>query len=504
MRSSSEADRVETRSAGFYSFGPFRLDPAGCRLTRDEEAIDLTDRQLRVLMRLIERPGEVVSKDDLIAAAWGGIAVTDNSVEQVVSDLRQILGDKPKRPTYIQTVARRGYRFRAEVVRSRYGSREADAIESQLAPWRDILEGRAALETLDRDAVVRASVVFEQAVADAPDYAPAHLGLANACLMHYETTRSDEIPDTDLLLKAGHHAREACRLDAQSGEAWATLAFALNRSGMGVQAIAAARRAVALEPDNWRHRFRLAYVSWGEERLREAHRTLELLPDFALAHWLAATVHVARHAFEMAERELTAGAAAQDRQSGSEPFRAVGLHWMLGVLRLARGDFAAALEQLNRELSFEGGNHLYARECAANTWHALGALHLREGRVEEAGEAFHQAVTRVPGHAIALAGLTATARAADDAPRAEDLDDAALRAAERLAARSPVDGAIAGAAHDLLAGDVQSAIERLDVALRDAAPGSAGWTIPVEPLLHMLHREAAFEQILTRLRARAA
>jgi DNA-binding winged helix-turn-helix (wHTH) protein/tetratricopeptide (TPR) repeat protein len=495
---------VVPSSFAFYSFGPFRLDTGACRLIRDDTTFDLTDRQLRVLMRLIERPGEVVSKDDLIAAAWGAIAVTDNSVEQVISDLRHVLGDKPKRPAYIQTVARRGYRFREQVTTSRHGSPKADAIESQLAPWRDLLEGRAALETLDRDAVVRASVVFEQAVTDAPEYAPAHLGLANACLMHYESTRSDEIPDTDMLLKAGHHAREACRLDAQSGEAWATLAFALNRSGMGVQAIAAARRAVALEPDNWRHRFRLAYVSWGEERLREAQRTLALLPDFALAHWLAATVHVARHAFDIAERELEAGAAAQDRQGGAEPFRAVGLHWLLGLLRLARGERAAAVEQLERELSFEGGNQLYARECAANTWHALGAVHLREGDLDAATAAFQQAVTRVPGQASSLAGLTATLRAGEQPSRVEDLDDTALRAAERLAARAPVEGAIAAAARSLLAGDRKGAIARLDHALRDAPPGSSGWTIPVEPLLLPLHEEPAFEQILTRLRARAA
>ena len=73
----------------------------------------------------------------------------------------------------------------------------------------------------------------------------------------------------------------------QSAEAWATLGFVLDRTGDHVDAVAASRRAVTLEPDNWRHHFRLAFVTWGEERLRAARRTLALFPGFPLAHWLA-------------------------------------------------------------------------------------------------------------------------------------------------------------------------------------------------------------------------
>ena len=57
---------------------------------------------------------------------------------------------------------------------------------------------------------------------------------------------------------------------------------------------------MTLEPDNWRHHFRLSFVSWGEERLRAAHRTLALLPDFPLAHWLCG--HRARGAAGAATR----------------------------------------------------------------------------------------------------------------------------------------------------------------------------------------------------------
>src|SRR4030095_10714424 len=144
------------------------------------------------------------------------------------------------------------------------------------------------------DQIVRARGVFEGVLATAPDQASAHVGLANACIMQFDMKRTSEQPDVSALEAAALHAREACRLGADYGEAWATLGFVLDRTGRRVDALAASRRATPLEPDNWRHHFRLAYVSWGEERLRESHRTLALMPGFPLAHWLAATVHVAR------------------------------------------------------------------------------------------------------------------------------------------------------------------------------------------------------------------
>ena len=91
--------------------------------------------------------------------------------------------------------------------------------------------------------------------------------------------------------------------------------------------MAALSRAVSLEPDNWRHHLRLAAVSWGEARLRAARRTLALLPGCPLAHWLAATVHVARQALDEAERELGEGArplAARVGRRGSPAWRSSG------------------------------------------------------------------------------------------------------------------------------------------------------------------------------------
>jgi DNA-binding winged helix-turn-helix (wHTH) protein/tetratricopeptide (TPR) repeat protein len=484
-----------------FAFRDFRLDTRRKRLTRNDQPIELSEHQADVLVHLASRAGEVVSKDALIEEAWHGVAVTDNSLEQVISALRRALADTSRKPEIIQTVPRRGYRFALDVTREEPRTSDAE-LDSLLEPYRAFVEGRAALESLERDAVLHAEQAFSAVVARAPAYAPAHRGLATACVMHFEATRAEEIPDADALVRAEHHAREACRLDPQSGEAWATLALVHHHSGLGVQAIAAARRAVMLEPDNWRHHFRLAYVGWGEERLRAAQRTLALFPQFALAHWLAATVYVARRAFDLAEQELRLGAAAQDAQGDAHAFTSIGSHWLLGLVRLARGDEHEALAALRRELAFEATGQLFGRECVANTWYAIGAVMLRQGRRDDAAAAFAHALDRLPGHLLATIGLH-TVR--DPSPERERLHAQIERRIAQLAdARLVVDAAIGRAATLAAAGGVEDAAPLLDEALAAAPGGSAGWLIPLEPLLNVTSREQAFAGVLARLRTRAA
>jgi DNA-binding winged helix-turn-helix (wHTH) protein len=476
-----------------FVFLPFELDPGRRRLTASGEPVAISDRHLDVLLLLVARAGQVVPKDDLIEAGWKDIAVGDNSLEQAISSLRRLLG-----PGHIDTVARRGYRFSAPVTRA--AARETDAgLEALLAPHRAFLEGRAALETLDVDQVARARRVFEDALHVASDQAAAHIGLANACAMQFEITRADSVPDADALAVAMQHAREACRLESRSGEAWATLGFVLSRRGPGVDALAAAKRAVTLEPDDWRHHFRLAFVGWGDERLRAAHRTLALLPGFPLAHWLAATVYVARQVPHEAERELDAGIASQAVQTADTRFSSVALHWLMGLVHLASGDEARALEAFERELVSEDSGHLYARECAANTWYAIGALHLRRQHPRDAAAAFERALARVPTHPMAQVGLAAavsrpsSVAAATAGPSRDHSHD--LRSFEITMARAA--GLVLRDAHD-------EAARLIDGALAEVPPGNAGWLLPVEPLLNVSSHPDVWSRPLARVRNRAA
>ena len=497
-----------------YGFGAFQLDPTSRTLTKDGAPVVLSARQFDLLHLLVARAGQVLSKDALIDAAWAGVAVTDNSVEQAVSALRRMLNSHGA-DGVIETQARRGYRFSAEVQRTE--RREPDeGLEALLAPHRAWIEGRAALETLERSQIVHARAVFERVIAQVPDQAAAHVGLANAGVMQFEMTRSDQTPDTAALAVAFTHAREACRLDPQYGEAWATLGFVLDRTGHHTDALAASRKAVSLEPDNWRHHVRLAYVSWGEERLREARRTLGLLPGFPMAHWLAATVHVARHALDAAERELRDGLIAQSNQAhGAQAqgnpahgrFAGVALHWLLGLILLARGDERGALEQFELELATEDSGQLYARECCANTWYAIGALRLRQRDWAAAAAAFDETLRRVPVHPLAhVARLAVHARgshAVDSQPLLDIAASPQLDAdAERLRT-SPFELALARALASKLRDDTAGAVFAIESALAAAPPGSALWLLPIEPLLG-IGSDDRWSAALASLRSRAA
>jgi DNA-binding winged helix-turn-helix (wHTH) protein len=477
-----------------FAFERFELDPAKGRLTSSGEPVAISARHLDVLLLLVVRAGQIVSKDELLQAGWKDVAVGDNSLEQAIASLRRILGTHPGGITYIETVPRRGYRFGAPV--TQLATRESDAgLDALLSPHRAFLEGRAALESLEREQIVRAREVFEGALQTVPENASAHVGLANACIMQFEMTRADPKPDTQALESAARHAREACRLNPEWGEAWATLGFVLDRTGDRVDALAASKRAVTLEPDNWQHQFRLAYLSWGEERLRAARRTLTLMPDLPLAHWLAATVHVARQSLDAAERELiTALASESGSGRGDGRFSTVALHWLRGLLYLTSGDERRAIEEFELELSREDSGILYARECCANTWYALGALRLRQGRRTDAARAFEHALDRVSSHAMARVGLMA-ARPSDDSAPLTSLSNHGAHAFE---------AAVVRAAQLAITGAHADAAGLIDEALAGAAPGGAGWVLPLEPLLNVHAHPDAWTRPLARLRNRAA
>lgn len=475
--------------ADVFAFGPFELDTASRQLTRQGAVLQVSPRQFDLLHLLVARAGTLLSKDALIEAAWQGVAVTDNSVEQAISSLRRLLAEAGD-SAYIETQARRGYRFVASVKRVERRAAEED-LEALLAPHRAFLEGRAALETLERTQIVHAREVFARMVEQVPDQPAAHVGLANACVMQFEMTRSDPAPDVASLALAATHARDACRLNPQFGEAWATLGIVLDRMGNQADSLAASRMATSLEPDNWRHHLRLAYVSWGEERLRAARRGLTLLPGFPLGHWLAATVHVAREAFDDAERELATGRASIDAAPASSRFSSVALDWLAGLLRLRVGDTRGAMEAFDRELANEPRGQLYARECCANVWYAIGALRIREGRIDEAKQAFAESLSRVAGHPFATASLGGL------------LGIPASAAPPEATARvSKADLAMASAVNAVVRGDTAAAVHIIEDALDYVPPGSGLWLLPIEPTLGV-GTDPVWARALARLRHRA-
>src|SRR5258705_6369326 len=90
------------------SFGPFRLVPTARLLERDGAAVHIGGRALDILIVLVERAGEVVSKRDLVARVWSGVTVDEGSLRFHVAALRKALGDGRSGARYVTNVAGRG------------------------------------------------------------------------------------------------------------------------------------------------------------------------------------------------------------------------------------------------------------------------------------------------------------------------------------------------------------------------------------------------------------
>jgi eukaryotic-like serine/threonine-protein kinase len=101
----------ESLVSSVVRFGPFTLDAAARKLWRGEERLPLPSRAIDALAYLIAHRDRVVEKDEIVAAVWRDVAVTDDSLIHAVSVVRRALGDDPTHASFVETVPRRGYRF---------------------------------------------------------------------------------------------------------------------------------------------------------------------------------------------------------------------------------------------------------------------------------------------------------------------------------------------------------------------------------------------------------
>jgi len=144
----AESDPAPSTPAS-VSFGPFVFDRTNGLLRNLGREVPLPPRVLGVLEILIARAGAIVSRQALIDTVWKDAFVTDTSLAEAISVLRQALGDDSQAPQYIQTVHRRGYRFVAPVTAVPtmpteggppgdsipQGERAGPSISRQLVPW---------------------------------------------------------------------------------------------------------------------------------------------------------------------------------------------------------------------------------------------------------------------------------------------------------------------------------------------------------------------------------
>jgi DNA-binding winged helix-turn-helix (wHTH) protein len=475
-------------------FGPYVLDRRTWTVSKDGALVDLSPRLVEILAHLISRGGEIVTKDELLDRFWPDTYVEENTLARAIADIRKALDDHAARPVFVQTLARRGYRFVAASV----DEPEASAIalrEAMPDPLRQWVDGRLALESLDLSRLNAAARAFEIASAEMPAYAPAHAGRANAYLLQFEATRTANAPDRAKIAGAIAAAREATTRDPRLGEGWAALGHAMALDGRLEDARAALLRAAALEPANWRHHFRLALASWGEERLRAADRTTALIPECAAVHLLSAMVFVARGALERAAASAAAGAALQERQQETAILPVAGLHWISGLVHCVEGDLDRAGTAFAREASGNVGQ-VYGREFIVNAGVALGFVRSHIGDKHGAAEAFRGALSIVPGHARAILGLFNGGMAPPNQV------DAAL--AELEAGQKSGEAALIRAAYAAFDGRTETAVRVLAAYVESAPPGPAGWSLRADPIWLPLRDADGFSALLSVVAARAA
>ncbi|MBI4853812.1 MAG: response regulator transcription factor [Acidobacteria bacterium] len=106
------APLLENLSADIYQFGSVKVDFRSAEVTKDNQIIELSAKEFKLLRHLIEHRGNILSRDDLLDEVWGYNAMlSTRTVDVHVAWLRQKLEPNPKHPQYILTVHGLGYKF---------------------------------------------------------------------------------------------------------------------------------------------------------------------------------------------------------------------------------------------------------------------------------------------------------------------------------------------------------------------------------------------------------
>ena len=111
-----------------FKFGVFEADLRTGELTKLGKRVRLQEQPFQLLAMLLERPGELVVREELRQRLWPKTLVDfDHGLNKAISKVREALGDSAENPRFIETVASRGYRFLADVAVARGGQQETIA-----------------------------------------------------------------------------------------------------------------------------------------------------------------------------------------------------------------------------------------------------------------------------------------------------------------------------------------------------------------------------------------
>jgi DNA-binding winged helix-turn-helix (wHTH) protein/Flp pilus assembly protein TadD len=379
-----------------HNLGPLTLDTRTMLLLRGEEIVKIPMKTVEVLLALLHRRGEIVTKDELLAAAWPDSIVEEANLTVHVALLRKTLGEAAP----IETIPKRGYRLLADAPpRSEETATERQGREA-------VLRGRYFWNKLTRASLEQAATSFEHALELDPGSGEASSGLSDARLMQGLFGFS---LDRAVFSEARGHGERAIENAPQSADAQASYAFsqlfdafaftraeeALARArtlaparvephlwsalfralrGDTLGALSSARAATALDPVSLKavvgSGFHLYLSQQYEPELEPLHQALELEPEFPIAHWALGLAFDGLKRFKEAEashraavlhsglsptmesnlaRSLALQGKRAEAQELLDKLRAAGLSsYRLATIEVALGENGNAISSIER------------------------------------------------------------------------------------------------------------------------------------------------------------
>jgi len=168
-------------------FDRFEVDLSLGQLRRGNVRVHVRGQSFQVLATLLERPGEIVTRDELRRRLWRDTVFVDfeNSLNTAVGRLREALGDSAARPRFIETSPRRGYRFIGSV-------RPTSAAETEAAPRPRLLVLPLVNAGGDPTQEYFSDAMTDEVITAIASLAPQHLAvIARTTAMHYKNSRKD-------------------------------------------------------------------------------------------------------------------------------------------------------------------------------------------------------------------------------------------------------------------------------------------------------------------------
>jgi DNA-binding winged helix-turn-helix (wHTH) protein/Tfp pilus assembly protein PilF len=381
------------------TFGPFHLDLENRELYRAGIAVKLQPQPAKLLVLLVQRAGELVTREEIRQRVWGSDTFVDfdQSVNFCVRQIRTALHDQAATPCYLETVPRRGYRFIAPVqveidgehtaaasmpvelsppVRSRRTAITAAAVVVSLvalaaaagayrlrsttrtAPSRtpaavheEVELGRFFLNRFTADDTKKAIQHFEAAVSADPGCAEAYAGLANAYNQLASVYLAVHRP-SDVRLLALRAATRAVQLDPKSAEGYTALGYASMHEMDWARAEDALRRAIDADPQySLAHQTYASYLATQKRfdaAIAEARRAVELEPASLRARQIYGWMLYFDRRYSAALDEFRTIAQMDPHYAFA--------HFRIGQVLIVMGRAAGAISELQAAIAMSGGS----------------------------------------------------------------------------------------------------------------------------------------------------